>query len=345
MKEKSNNKKVNKVADYLILNAYSLNNIGFYNGKAGISLCLFEVAEYLQNTNIEEHAFELLQEALILGEKKKNITFESGLSGIGFVLLYLLSNKLLEGDFEELFSKYVSVILSVLEKENSFQNGFIRYIRFLAPLYKMSPDEQVDNCIKKILRETESYFEQQLNEFPSINSKLIKSQILTDFSEYLTIISKNNCTVSSTIMEQYCILYKNNKIPGRFEVAFYLNQLINKEQNIDSALLNEVMNSNEEQALHNIELNGKYFTLADRTNLLYLFSQDSKKYKKYIIRLEQDLLKEPDDHQFQKNILKVIPQNKFALGYEQGISRFLLYWIYKDLKSKRKNTIRFNSLF
>lgn len=333
------------LTDFLLLNGYSLKNVGFYNGKAGISLCLFEVSSYLQDEKIEEHAFELLQESLVLGERKKDITLSTGLSGIGFVLLYLIQNHFLDGDFEELFDEYLKIILSVLEQQQSYQSTFIRYIHFLVPLYKLNQDEKVDNCIKKILQETENYFEQQLNELTSDKSKLIKYQFLNDWIDYLKIVSKNNLSVPSGLIESYCRLFEKNKFAGNFEIACYLHRFLNEKYTGEVELLNRVIKENEKQALQNLQSAGQFLTLSERINLLYLLNQNPDKYKKQIHSLEAGFFNQPDNSLFQKTILKGIPRNKFIPGYEHGVARFLLYSVYRELKKEGKKVARFDVLF
>ena len=88
---------ISKLVDYLLLNAYSVNSSGLYNGKAGISLCLFEMSRFLQDEYIEEQAFELLKEFLLT--KNEDIGFENGLSGVGYVLLYLIQKDFVGGTF------------------------------------------------------------------------------------------------------------------------------------------------------------------------------------------------------------------------------------------------------
>ena len=72
---------VRKLCDYILLNAYSVNSTGLYNGKAGFALCLFDVAYKLHDEYLEEQAYELLQEALL--SRNEDISFENGLSGMG----------------------------------------------------------------------------------------------------------------------------------------------------------------------------------------------------------------------------------------------------------------------
>lgn len=66
-------KTVRKLIDYVLLNACSVNSSGLYNGKAGMSLALFEAARLLKDPYIEEQAFDLLQEALL--SKNEDIGF------------------------------------------------------------------------------------------------------------------------------------------------------------------------------------------------------------------------------------------------------------------------------
>lgn len=94
---------INKIADYVLLNAYSLNSSGFYNGKAGVSLALFEVARLMEDDYLEEHAFELLQEALLY--KGGDMGFNDGYSGISFVFHYLNDYNFVEADISELFGE------------------------------------------------------------------------------------------------------------------------------------------------------------------------------------------------------------------------------------------------
>jgi lantibiotic modifying enzyme len=121
-----------KFTDYLILNAYSISSAGLYNGKSGIALCLLECSRHLNNETIEDLAFELLQESLALSNHQNaNINVENGLSGIAFVLLYLIQNQFIDADFEELFKKQASQIQSQLKARDVFSEKDLSVIYFL----------------------------------------------------------------------------------------------------------------------------------------------------------------------------------------------------------------------
>ncbi|MCC8147186.1 MAG: hypothetical protein LIO93_12310, partial [Bacteroidales bacterium] len=120
-----------KLIDYLLLNAFSVNSLGLYNGKAGMSLCLFEAARLFEDDRLEEYAFELIQEAIVLTDLQNDHSFQSGLSGIGFVVLYLLKNGFLEGNFKEFFGTQLEDILSTLNNEKPLRN-YLLSIYFLS---------------------------------------------------------------------------------------------------------------------------------------------------------------------------------------------------------------------
>lgn len=78
---------IKKAAEHVMLNSCSVSSSGLFNGKAGMSLALFEVARFLEDEYIEDQALQTLQESLLT--KTNDPGFENGLSGIGYVLLYL----------------------------------------------------------------------------------------------------------------------------------------------------------------------------------------------------------------------------------------------------------------
>lgn len=117
-----------KLVDYLLLNAYSVNSSGLYNGKAGVSLCLYEIARSLKDEYIESQALEILKESLLT--KNEDIGFENGLSGIGYVLLYLIRNKFIEADFEDLFGFQQRKIEKYIERAQATERDRKKIVRY-----------------------------------------------------------------------------------------------------------------------------------------------------------------------------------------------------------------------
>ena len=96
-----NNQESKKLSEYVLLNACAVSSSGLYNGKSGMTLSLFEAARYLNDEPLEDHAFELLEETLLVNSE--DIGCENGLSGVGYVLLYLIDNEFIDADFDDFF--------------------------------------------------------------------------------------------------------------------------------------------------------------------------------------------------------------------------------------------------
>lgn len=162
---------IRKIVDYILLNACSVNSSGLYNGKAGIAWALFETARFLQDEYIEEQAFELLKEALI--SKTDDMGFENGLSGIGYVLLYLIKNDFIDADFDELFDEQYEKILSGFEKVKENPNATLNAIYLNNFLNAAKPyrslDKRINEVMKSIFETNELYLAIQFFDFKDIH--------------------------------------------------------------------------------------------------------------------------------------------------------------------------------
>ena len=87
-------------AFYLRINASALSSVGLYEGKAGIALALFEVADLLQNADLENYAVRLLEECLVTSVN--DLSFQNGWAGILYVVQYLTQRNLLSFEIDDL---------------------------------------------------------------------------------------------------------------------------------------------------------------------------------------------------------------------------------------------------
>lgn len=142
---------IRKIADYVLLNAYSTKASGLYNGKAGMALAMFEVSHALHDEYYEEQAMELLQESLL--SQTDEIGYEEGLAGIGFTLTYLISQGFIDANFEELFGAQLIKIKSQMNQmldEKGAQINVWKYIK-ITRLLDVICSTTLDNETKSIL--------------------------------------------------------------------------------------------------------------------------------------------------------------------------------------------------
>ena len=100
---------IQHLGDYLLINGIGSPILGFSEGKAGISILLFELAQELGDDYYSKYGFEFLQHSLL--SKTESVEFFNGLTGIGYTLLYLINNGFIHADFSEMFSEKHKLIL------------------------------------------------------------------------------------------------------------------------------------------------------------------------------------------------------------------------------------------
>ena len=334
---------ISKLVDYLLLNAYSVNSSGLYNGKAGISLCLFEMSRFLQDEYIEEQAFELLKESLLT--KNEDIGFENGLSGIGYVLLYLIQNKFIEADFEDLFGHHQKRIEEYIGRLNTTEinkENFVRHnlkiIFFLDLLlshgnkYQQMAELHVlfSDTANQLLRKYASVIENRQN-------ISLKPEYITLFEIYLKASNVcRNFQSSSDTIKTYSRLFSKNKFVSNFIIGYYLENIAAYNNDIQ---LKDTAGVNRTLALKN--LYPETMSLTQRIEFLYLLRQDEDLYKKPIELLEKDLFHNIRQSDFERNLSFAIGTNCFITGYQSGIARFLLYWVFCNLDKNIRKRIAF----
>lgn len=91
-------KKEQRIVHILLMNSSIQQNIGLFQGKTGIMLFFMHYYRYTGNILYEDVASELLDEIANNLNDSLPINFESGLSGIGWTINYLITQGFIEGD-------------------------------------------------------------------------------------------------------------------------------------------------------------------------------------------------------------------------------------------------------
>ncbi len=112
---------IDKLKESLLLNAYSVEPLGYFRGKAGVALTLFELARRLGDESLEEHGFELLQQVLAYGLDTND--FPGGKAGVAYVLQYLIANRLVDADYRELYGEQHDGIVGEIAAPQGAKNS------------------------------------------------------------------------------------------------------------------------------------------------------------------------------------------------------------------------------
>ena len=311
-----------KIANFLLRYSSSVNSTGLYNGKAGLSLSLFIASEYLHDEQLEDAADNMLKESLIL--KNNDISFENGWAGIGYALLYLIENKYIEADFDELLGEQYEYIIksniSNIENDPSIIVNTMQVVYFLSKVRVVKKeDNRIDVLIKKFFEGLELFLSMQFQDFVDMRYVRNKSDVLTVYQTYLKLIDYSGYAYfSRVVLEDYAALYRNGKIASSLSTGHYL-KLITEKNHING--YEDVISDHLKYGIKNCHP----YTLSfkERIDLAKLInnyeSNDLLRINKYEDLKMQDLL-------------NTIGDKSYILGYDAGLGRFLIYCIDKNIE-------------
>ena len=303
-----------KIIDCIRQKSGTINSTGLYNGKAGLSLSLFVAATSLCDEQLEDWAFDLLKESLII--KNNDSDFENGLAGIGYVLLYLTENNYLEIDFDEVFGKQYEEIIKSFEH---IDKNPLRLITSFQAIYFLSKvnnikkeDSRIQMIIKKIFEGLELFLITQFHDFTDIHYISNKNAVLNIHKTYLKLVDYSGYThFSRTLLEDYAALYRKGKTVSSLETGYYLKRIADRyhitgyEDIIDENIRNGT--------------NGMYsctLSLRERIDLAKLIN-----HKKCDI---------PHKGETIQDLLKTVNDNYYPFGYGAGLGRLIIYLVNKD---------------
>ncbi len=334
------NNDIRKLTDYILLNAYSVNSSGLYNGKVGMSLCLFEVSRLLNDDFIEEHAFELLQESLV--SKTEDIRFENGLSGIGFVLNYLIDNRFIDADFNEFFGMNLEKIRTVLESPSQPDNAVMQLttLYLLKTLYYREEIRWTKKSIKTLTEIACKQLIERFDDFCLPQKATNKINVLKLYKSFLKVtVSFPDVYDASTLFQKYTNLYMSGKIASDYAIGHYMKNSATGQLDPNC---NDAANRNMELASQNIY--PEALSLSQQIDLLYLMHQNESNHISQIKQIEDHLFGLLEVN-LEKSVIQKLNPRSFIAGYESGVARLLLYIVFIQNRKDGQDVTRFDKLF
>lgn len=135
-----------RIANHLIMNTCYISDQGLFHGKMGIILFFVHYSKYTNKMIYDEFGQDLLDDICDNLDSNLSVYFESGLSGIGWGILYLIENGFLEGDpnviLKEIDRKIVE--MNLLKISNySLSNGLNGILLYLKKRFTYGIDESI----------------------------------------------------------------------------------------------------------------------------------------------------------------------------------------------------------
>ena len=313
---------IKKISDYILQNANTINVSGLYNGKAGLALALFVASRQIQDDYIENKAYNLLMEALV--DINHDTSFEKGQAGIGYVLSYLIQNRYLEADFDVIFREQYKSIIKSLDNINNdpmkLLNSFkvIYFLTNVSP-FKMNDNDHIQMIISNIFQGVEMFLTTQFFDFTDIDYVNNKLSVLNTYKIYLALINYSGYTkFSYSILDDYTTLYRNRKIASSLEIGYYLKEIANKCK-ING--YDDVIHGNIANSIKNIR--PQTLTIREQIDTAKLIRNCNEELMEPFVPIfETDTV---------NDLLKTLNKNAM-LGYGNGLGRFLIYCIDKDIE-------------
>jgi len=312
---------IRRIADFLFRNANTVNLTGLYNGKAGLSLSLFVASHFLQDENMGDTAFNLIQESMVI--KNNDYSFENGVPGIGYALLYLIENNYFDANFDEVFGRQYKEIINVFEhidKNPAMLVNHLTVIYFLSKVAQIKADKRIRIIMKKIFEGLELFLTVQFYDFVDFHYIGMKMDVLNIFKTYLKLVDYSGYTdFSRMVLNDYADLYRKGKVMSSFETGFYLNSIAGKHFLTG---MEDVINDNMNHGLTNIYP----FTLSVKDRI------DLSKLVQHLGLDPFSICKNLNSDRAIKEFLKTVDEKSNALGYGAGLGRLLIYSVNKDIE-------------
>lgn len=316
-----NYEKIHQIADHLLLNVDNITAYGLYTGKAGVALALFESSRFLHDNAMEDVAFSILQESLI--RKTDDIGFENGLSGVGYALTYLIQQKFIDADFDEIFSAQHKTIIEGLcdiDKHPDKLMAASKAIYFLSSVQKLGKtDKQINDIVSKIIKGMELYLSLQFFDWLNIRFVNNKLQVLQTFVAYLKLVDFSGyADFSHSLLSDYAELYRYGIIASSLTIGYYLGMIIEYHGLLqyEDVVSNNVENGMRDVCHNFLALPGKI----DAMNMLEVCG----KARGEVIRAAI-----PHETSNIHDIIRTLCPAQAPYAYKGGLARYLIYLLGK----------------
>lgn len=102
-----------RMIHYLMLKSSSMEDIGLFYGKMGIAIFFFCYGQYKNNSIYTDMGGDLLDDIWEKLDSGISVSFDSGLSGIGWGIEYLIQHRLVDGEANDICEAIDRKVISI----------------------------------------------------------------------------------------------------------------------------------------------------------------------------------------------------------------------------------------
>lgn len=316
-------------ADYVLLDSCAYQSAGFYNGQAGVALALFESARMLDDSFLEEQAFNLFQKSLL--SQDADMGFQEGWAGIGFVLAYLSHYRFIDTDLDELLKKRIYQICGYIEDGINKHRYMVQDIAlgfFMNFLTKQCGWEEMESLRYGFYKSVESQILCALEAYEMKPNQNFRMSFPDLFVTYLELSRFDGFYERENIIEMY------GRISGKHSAihSFYIEQTGGWN------------GKNKRRTLYEWPMLLRGLPLKHFMNVLHLLLIDKVHNIEVSKWIAERLINQPLD-EIEKELLSHLHPKMLLSGYGDGVSRFLLLLCQLMGECDKMDMGRMNCLF
>jgi len=143
------------IANILLKNTSLTNNPGLLKGKMGISIFFYHYGRYTENEVYTKYAGALIDDVYDILPTQTSVDFANGLTGIGWGIEYLVKNKFVEADSDEILEEMDQILynlpIDIWSKDDLFGIGHYS-------LSRISEHENYDNNLNMLVKKQQLLF-------------------------------------------------------------------------------------------------------------------------------------------------------------------------------------------
>lgn len=161
-----------RIINSLLLNASFIDNLGLMHGKMGIAIYFFHLARETKNQIYEDYAGELIDEIYDEINIDTSCDFENGLAGIGWGIEYLVQNKFIDANTNDVLDEFDNRIINEMTAQATYDigilNGLCGYVLYYLNRlnFNVSGTPQFES-IHKSLEDVFGILNQNINNHPT----------------------------------------------------------------------------------------------------------------------------------------------------------------------------------
>lgn len=246
-----------KISNILVMMENQISNIGLTKGKMGIALFLYYSSKVTGYKLYQDLADKCIDEVLEKIKSETNLSFTNGMAGVAFTINYLIKDKFIDADADDILINVDKKIYLEYQKRslNDFAEDFSLFTYGLYLLERTNfeePESKMGISIEQATDLALKICEEVYNSNFSLNSRTITYtnsvlHFLIKLSNSKQYSKRANSIIELIIAKIIIELNNNSKLWNYMDITQNLGRLIHKTNFISQTFLSTISHSSQQK--------------------------------------------------------------------------------------------------